>query len=943
MSSQYKAQIDSSGLFGGNAAYIEALYEDYLADPQSVGPEWQKYFATIRGDADNERSRLDVQEKFEALAQMPFAVSAGGGEGDAAKQIAVRSLIRDFRHRAHWGADVDPAKIRDRRVLPECQIEYHGLDKNDLEQTFFVDGAFGEENMKLADLLKKLENTYAGHIGLEVAHVNEVAERKFFFDALESAEKHFGFDGDKRKLLLEKLVAADGMEKYLHKRYVGQKRFSLEGGDGLIPLTYEIIRYLGGEGTEEIGIAMAHRGRLNMLINILGKSPQSLFDEFDGKYEPAANRSGDVKYHMGYSSRVTYGENTVDLTLAYNPSHLEFVNAVQMGSTRARLERLRQEKFRDKSIRDIANKAVPILIHGDAALAGQGVNQEVLQLSQLRGYQVGGAIHIVVNNQIGFTTSNLLDARSSMYCTDIAKSIQAPILHVNGDDPEALAFAGILAAKYMLEFKKDIFIDLVCYRRLGHNEADEPSATQPMMYQKIRKHPVPAEVYAKRLEADGVIAAGDYAKMQEDYRSRLEAGNPVAEPIKIDRNDALAREWYALREENWDATVDTTFDIKRLSELGAKIFSVPEGFVPHKIVEKMLETRRDMSAGNQDLDWGTAENLAYATLLDQGYQVRVSGEDCGRGTFSHRHAVIHDQNTGESYTALAHIADDQPTVRVIDSLLSECGVLGFEYGYSTAEPKGLIIWEAQFGDFANGAQVIIDQFIASGETKWDRFSGLVMLLPHGYEGQGPEHSSARLERYLQLCAKDNMQVCVPSTPAQVYHMLRRQVLRNFRKPLIVMSPKSLLRHKLAVSSLDELANGRFHEVIGETDALDKSKVKRVIMCSGKVYYDLLQKRREEGKNDVALIRIEQLYPFPVKALGAELAQYPADAQLVWCQEEPRNQGAWHQIYESLMDAVPEGRRVFYIGREESASTAAGYAKVHAVEQADLVEQALNLS
>ncbi|MDO5091057.1 MAG: 2-oxoglutarate dehydrogenase E1 component [Cardiobacteriaceae bacterium] len=942
MSSQYKAQKDSSGLYGGNAAYIEALYEDYLADAQSVSPEWQQYFAAIKGDAGSERSRLDVQEKFEALAQMPFVASASGDGANAAKEIAVRALIRDFRHRAHWGADVDPANIRERRELPECKIEYHGLDQSDLAETFFVDGAFGQENMTLAALLDKLQHTYASHIGLEVAHVNDVAERKFFFDELEKAGKNYGFSDAERKRFLEKLVAADGMEKYLHKRYVGQKRFSLEGGDGLIPLTYEIISYLGKHGTEEIGIGMAHRGRLNMLINILGKSPQSLFDEFDGKYEPAANRAGDVKYHMGYSSRVTYDGNDVDLTLAYNPSHLEFVNAVQMGSTRARLERLRQEKYRGKSIRDIANKAVPILIHGDAALAGQGVNQEVLQLSQLRGYQVGGAIHIVVNNQIGFTTSNLLDLRSSMYCTDIAKSIQAPILHVNGDDPEALAFAGILAAKYMLEFQKDIFIDIVCYRRLGHNEADEPSATQPMMYQKIRKHPVPAQVYAQKLEAEGVIAAGDYEKMQNDYRARLEAGNPVAEPVKIDRNDALAQEWYALREQDWSAPVDTTFPRERLAELGAKIFSVPEGFVPHKIVDKMLETRREMSAGKQDLDWGTAENLAYASLLDQGYQVRVSGEDSGRGTFSHRHAVIHDQNTGDSYTPLAHISDNQPTVRVIDSLLSECGVLGFEYGYSTAEPKGLVIWEAQFGDFANGAQVIIDQFIASGETKWDRFSGLVMLLPHGYEGQGPEHSSARLERYLQLCAKDNMQVCVPSTPAQVYHMLRRQVLRKFRKPLIVMSPKSLLRHKLAVSSLDELANGRFHEVIGEIDALDNNKVKRVILCAGKVYYDLLQKRRDEGKNDVAIIRVEQLYPFPVDALRAEIEKYPADAQIFWCQEEPRNQGAWHQIYESLMDAVLEGRRVSYVGREESDSTAAGYAKVHAVEQAALVEQALDL-
>lgn len=942
MSGSYQAKKASSGLSGGNAEYVEALYEQFLDDPDSVTEAWRKYFTELKQDS-HEVSRLEVQERFEILGQMPAASFAGGGESQ--KQMGVRKLIHAYRLRGHRKADIDPIHLREPHDVPECTLEYNGLDKSDLETTFAVDNAFGRSEMKLKDLIAELEAAYASHLGVELAHVWEIDERRWFFDRLEKHTKDYGFSKEEKKVFLERLVAADGMEKYLHKRYVGQKRFSLEGGDALIPLTQNLVDHLGHHGTEEIGIAMAHRGRLNMLINIFGKNPQMLFDEFDGKLQPAANRSGDVKYHMGFSSRIEIEGKEVDLSLAYNPSHLEFVNAVQLGSTRARLERRRHSSDPDSLLLEIANKAVPILIHGDAALAGQGINQEALQLSQLRGYQVGGSIHIAVNNQIGFTTSNLKDSRSSMYCTDIAKSIQAPVLHVNGDDPEAVVFAGKLAADYLLKFQKDIFIDLVCYRRLGHNEADEPSATQPKMYEKIRKHPVPAEVYANRLVAEGVIGESDYKAMQDDYRQRLESGERVAPAKEIDSNarDELYLEWSELRDQDWSKPVDTTYSAEKIAALGKQIFTAPEDFNVHPIVKRMLDTRLKMVDGEQVFDWGTAENLAYATLLDQGYQVRVSGEDCGRGTFSHRHAVLHDQKTGESYLPLAHIKEDQPSCRIIDSLLSEVGVLGFEYGYATAEPKGLTIWEAQFGDFANGAQVIIDQFIASGETKWGRYCGLVMLLPHGYEGQGPEHSSARLERYLQLCAKENMQVCVPSTPAQVFHMLRRQVLRGFRKPLVVMSPKSLLRHKLAVSSMEDLANGHFEEVIPEIDDIATDKVRRVVMCAGKVYYDLLQKRREENIDDIAIIRVEQLYPFPVKQLQELLSGYSKDAELLWCQEEPRNQGAWHQIYESLLEAVPEGRRVYYVGREESASTAAGYAKVHAAEQAALVDQALDIA
>ncbi len=765
MTTSFKDFKQSSGLYGGNASYVEELYEQYLQNPQAVSEYWQRYFSTIKADSSSEVSRLAVQEKFAYLAQLP-AATGGVDSVEMQKQIAVLNLIAAYRYRAHRSAEVDPVGIRERRGMEEFEIKRYGLDENDLNKTFQVDGAFGQQQMTLKTLIAKLEKTYNHHIGLEFGHVWEKEEHDWFIEQMEATAGEFNFSAKQKERLLKQLVRADGLEKYLHRRYVGQKRFSLEGGDALIPLTQAIIDILSDRETEEVGIAMAHRGRLNMLINILGKTPQALFDEFEGKFEPAKNRSGDVKYHMGFSSRMQTDKGTLDISLAYNPSHLEFVNAVQMGSTRARLERQRM-KEKEKSanevnILEVANRAVPILIHGDAALAGQGINQEVLQLAQLRGYQVGGSVHIVVNNQIGFTTSNLEDARSSMYCTDIAKSTQVPVFHVNGDDPEAVVFAGRLAIEYLLRFQKDVFIDLVCYRRLGHNEADEPSATQPIMYQKIRNHPVPAEVYAQKLLEEGIIEKQTLQTLQEDYQERLANGESVALAEQIDENkDKLAQEWKALRHQDWEKAVDTKVDLARLQALGEKTFSAPESFKAHKIVNKILATRRDMIAGKQALDWGAAENLAYATLLDEGYLVRLSGEDSGRGTFSHRHAVLHDQETGESYLPLAYLKDNQPSVRVIDSLLSEMGALGFEYGYATAEPKGLIVWEAQFGDFANAAQVIIDQFIASGETKWGRYCGLVMLLPHGYEGQGPEHSSARLERFLQLCAKDNMIVAMP--------------------------------------------------------------------------------------------------------------------------------------------------------------------------------------
>lgn len=938
--SQYQTQRQSAHLYGGNAAYIEDLYEQYLADETSVNEAWQRYFASF-GGREGEVSRLLVQERFEQLAQLPVFAEGSASDADIAKQIGVLSLIAAYRARGHQAAELCPIALRERKPVPDLELAYHGLNEQDLNREFHVGSVIaGATQMKLKDLLVYLKKSYTTHIGAEINHIHNTDERRWLETELEKAAtlRDYGVNSEQKREILQQLVAADGMEKYLHKRYVGQKRFSLEGGDGLIPMMEALIQRLGKNGTKEIGIAMAHRGRLNMLINILGKRPADLFDEFDGKFKHMSG-SGDVKYHMGFSSAVETEGGAVDLSLAYNPSHLEFVNPVVQGSVRARLDRRMHAEGAEKVL-SVSNHAVAIQIHGDAAFAGQGIIQETLQLSQVRGYRIGGSVHIIVNNQIGFTTSNLLDARSSMYCSDAVKIVQSPVLHVNGDDPEAIVFVSQLAAEYLRKFQKDIVIDLVCYRRLGHNEADEPAATQPMMYKKIRAHDVPAQVYAKRLEAENVIGANVYEEWVEHYRQRLEAGESVARPRPITEEDPLAKAWRALRHQDWEAPVNTRYSAERLSALGQKIFTVPEGFKLHPIVGKVYETRLDMSAGNQPLDWGCAENLAYASLLQQGYSVRVSGEDCGRGTFSHRHAVVHDQNTGESYMPLAHIADTQPMVRVIDSILSENAVLGFEYGYSTSEPNGLVIWEAQFGDFANGAQVIIDQFIASGESKWGRYSGLVMLLPHGYEGQGPEHSSARLERYLQLSAENNWQVVVPTTPAQIFHVLRRQLLREFRKPLVVMSPKSLLRHKAAVSDLYELAEGSFQNVIGDA-VVNPKEVKRIVITSGKIYYDLAQKRDELGLKHIAILRVEQLYPFPADELKALLSQYPDNVELVWAQDEPRNQGAWRSIYEWIEPAVG-GRRLQYAGRAESASTAAGHYKTHNVEQEQVIQSALGI-
>ena len=931
----------SSPLFGGNAAFIEELYESFLSDPESVSENWRQYFRNLQSQTQGARdvAHGPIRDSFAHLALQP---QAGVGRARALspvaaeKQASVLRIINAYRTRGHKAADLDPLRLRDRPPVPELDPGYHGLSEADMDSLFNTGSLVASSQWSLREILDLIRDVYVGTIGSEYMHINDTAEKRWIQKRLEGQRARLDLDAGQRRELLRWLVAAEGLERYLHTRYVGQKRFSLEGGESLIPMMDEIIQLAGAQGVREIVIGMAHRGRLNVLVNIIGKAPSELFEEFEGKRRVAESSTGDVKYHMGFSSDVETPGGTVHLALAFNPSHLEIANPVVEGSVRARMERRRPPGAEFPPL----NAVMPLLIHGDAAFAGQGVNMETLQFSQVRGYRTGGTMHIVINNQIGFTTSNPLDTRSALYCTDVAKMVQAPIFHVNGDDPEAVLFVTRLALEYRMTFNKDVVIDMICYRRLGHNEADEPAATQPMMYKKIRARKTTAALYAEKLIAEGVIAEAEFHDMQTKYRDDLDAGHQVSRPTQPHVKGPHSVDWSAFKNEDWSLPVDTTVSLETLRELSEQLLKVPEGFEMHPRVAKIMDDRRKMAAGALPLDWGFAENLAYATLLKQGYQVRISGQDCGRGTFFHRHSVLHNQKDGSSYTPLANLYPGQPTFFVIDSILSEEAVLGFEYGYTTAEPNGLVIWEGQFGDFANGAQVVIDQFISSGQTKWGRLCGLVMLLPHGFEGQGPEHSSARLERYLQLCAENNIQVVVPSTPAQCFHMLRRQILRPFRKPLIVMSPKSLLRHRLAVNSLEDLTEGRFQEIIGEIDPHDPAQITRLVFCGGKVYYDLLEARRERKLEQVAIIRIEQLYPFPQALYGQQLERYPNVTDIVWCLEEPKNQGAWYQSLHHLERGLQPHQTLHYAGREPSASPAVGYYSVHVEQQQTLVNQAL---
>ena len=926
----------STPLSGGNAPFVEALYEQFLADPQSVDPAWRDYFVRLRDGAGAEQVHSTVQAGIIQRAGKPrLAAGATGAltNGAAAKQGAVSRLVQIYANRGHLIAKLDPLGLQKRERPRVLELGYFGLTEADLD-TEFLTGSRPSElapKLKLRELIAQLEYAYCGTIGAEFAHVSDTEERLWLQDEYLRGRLTGKLTTDEQKNLLWQLSAAEGLERYLHTKYVGQKRFSLEGGDSLIPLMDDLVQVGGQQGIEECVIGMAHRGRLNVLVNVLGKSPSVLFNEFEGKYDTAHMQgSGDVKYHKGFSSDLRTPGGNVHVALAFNPSHLEVVNPVVEGSVRAR-----QERRGDAS----GARVLPLLIHGDAAFAGQGVVMETLQLSQARAFFTGGSVHIIINNQVGFTTSDPHDARSTMYCSDVAKMLETPIFHVNSDDPEAVVFVTRLALAYRQRFHKDVVIDLVCYRRHGHNEADEPAATQPVMYQVIRKHPTTRKIYADRLVAQGVLTDAEAAAMTESYRQGLDEGRPQARASLGMIGNKYTVDWSKYLANDWSERVKGGSNMARLKSLGARIVSFPENFALHPRVTQVMANRVKMIAGELPLDWGCAETLAYASILEEGNSIRFTGQDAGRGTFFHRHAVLHEQATGARYIPLQHIAERQPSFQITDSVLSEEAVLGFEYGYSTTDPSALVIWEGQFGDFVNGAQVIIDQFISSGEAKWGRLCGLTLLLPHGYEGQGPEHSSARLERFLQLCAENNMQVCVPSTPAQMYHMLRRQILRSLRKPLIVMTPKSLLRHELAVSSLEDLANGEFVTVIDEIDKLQSASVRRVVLSSGKVYYDLLKARRASGNVDVALVRVEQLYPFPVQEMEAVLARYPNAREVVWCQEEPQNQGAWYQIRHRLSTLVGK-RELLYAGRAPAAAPATGIGKIHEAEQRGLIEAAL---
>lgn len=936
MSKLIKLFQDSSSLYGSNASFIENLYERFLEDPESVEPSWQAHFETIHQGSNYETPHSPVVERFAQLAiKSPnrLAQLQGFTQESVQKQSAVARLINHYRVRGHQIANNNPLGTTT-PIPPDLDPSYYGLAEPDMDTLFDTGALYGIDRLPLRDIISSLKEIYCGSIGSEYMHIVDTQIRRWLISRLESSKTNLVIDADKKRLTLKLLTAAEGIETHLQNKFVGQKRFSLEGGEALIPILDELIQCAGAKGVKELVIGMAHRGRLNVLVNILGKSPASLFDEFVGKSKPSPGvKSGDVKYHMGFSSDVGTEGGAVHLTLAFNPSHLEIINPVVEGSVKAR---------QDRSGNNGKQTVIPILIHGDAAFSGQGIVMETLNMSQTRAFSTGGTVHIVINNQIGFTTSNPQDARSTLYCTDIASMIHAPVFHVNGDDPEAVLFVTKLALDFRMLFQKDVVIDLICYRRLGHNEADEPATTQPLMYKKIRTHKTTRKLYAEKLISEGVITPEQSLLMEQDYQNLLEAGEVVSRPVLSGDHYLYSTQWNQFLNNSWDAPCDTSITMEQLRFCNEKMQQLPVGFELHPRVAKVMENRRKMAAGAMPLDWGFAENLAYGTLAMEKYHIRLTGQDVGRGTFVHRHAVLHNQINNNTYIPIENIAEDQGQVQIFDSLLSEAGVLGFEYGYSTTTPHTLVVWEAQFGDFANGAQVVIDQFISSGETKWGRLCGLVMLLPHGFEGQGPEHSSARLERYLQLCAEHNMQVCNPTTPAQIFHLLRRQMIRFYRKPLIVMSPKSLLRHKLAVSTLEDLTTGQFQPVIGEQDYHNPKKITRLVFCSGKVYFDLLEARREDKDTlkHVAIARLEQLYPFPSDLFKAEIASYTHLKEFVWCQEEPKNQGAWYNSNHHFIDSLDPRISVTYAGREASAAPAVGKFHVHIEQQKAVVHDAL---
>ena len=939
--SVYSAYLGNTFLFGGNAPYVEEMYENYLDNPGSVPDTWRDYFDALQhvpaADGSNARdvAHLPVVNAFAQRAKLggTRVVLASADAEMGRKRTAAQQLIAAYRNVGQRWSDLDPLKRTARPAISDLDPAFYGFGDADQETVFDTSNTFfGKNTMSLRELLNALRETYCGTVGAEFMYATDQDEKRWWQQKLESVRSKPNFNAEKKKHILGRLTAAEGLERFLHTKYVGQKRFSLEGGESFIAAMDELIQSAGAQGVQEIVIGMAHRGRLNVLVNTMGKQPKDLFAEFDHT-APEELTAGDVKYHQGFSSDVSTPGGPVHLSLAFNPSHLEIVNPVVQGSVRARMDRRSDPQ---------GKQVLPVLVHGDAAFGGQGVNQETLALAQTRGYTTGGTVHIIINNQIGFTTSDPRDMRSSAFCTDIVKMVEAPVLHVNADDPEAVVLATQFALEYRMKFSKDVVVDIICFRKLGHNEQDTPSLTQPLMYKKIGAHPGTRKLFADKLTAQG-LGEGLGDEMVKAYRAALDEGRHTSDPVLTNFKTKFSVDWAPFMGKKWTDVGDTALPMAEWKRLAERMTKLPESVTPHQLVRKVYDDRAAMGRGEIPVDWGMGEHMAFASLVASGYPVRLSGEDSGRGTFTHRHAVIHDQNREKwdvgTYVPLQNVADGQAPFVVIDSILSEEAVLGFEYGYASNDPSTMVIWEAQFGDFANGAQVVIDQFIASGEVKWGRVNGLTLMLPHGYEGQGPEHSSARLERFMQLAADTNMQIVQPTTASQIFHVLRRQMVRNVRKPLIIMTPKSLLRNKDATSPLSEFTRGGFQTVIGEIAELKAEKVKRIVVCSGKVYYDLVKKRTERGADDVAIVRIEQLYPFAHKAFGNEIKKYPNATEIVWTQDEPQNQGAWFFVQHYIHENMVEGQKLGYSGRAASASPAVGYSHLHQEQQKALVDGA----
>ncbi|MCZ6886405.1 MAG: 2-oxoglutarate dehydrogenase E1 component, partial [Alphaproteobacteria bacterium] len=949
---------ENSFLFGANSGFIEEIYGRYLKDPGAVDAQWGQFFAGLEDDVTEalreiegaswapRRRRAAPVAPAAAPEEAPDEAAAGAPVSAQAVRAAtldsIRALmmIRAYRVRGHLEANLDPLGLESREPHPELDPSSYGFSDADLEREIFIDYVLGLERATLREILDVVRTTYCGKIGVEFMHIQVPEEKGWIQEQVEGSRGGDALSTERKHYTLDHLIRAQEFEKFLNVKYTGTKRFGVDGAETMITALEEIIHSASKCGVEEIVLGMPHRGRLNVLANIMGKPYTAIFSEFQGHatHPEDVQGSGDVKYHLGTSGDREFEGRNLHLSLNHNPSHLEAVDPVVVGKVRAKQAQRGDDK---------RDKVMGILMHGDAAFAGQGLVAETFTFSGIKGYRSGGTVHLIVNNQIGFTTAPRF-SRSSPYPSDLAKVVQAPVLHVNGDDPEAVAFVARIATEYRFKFKKDVVIDLFCYRRFGHNESDEPSFTQPLMYRKIAKHPSMVEIYGKRLVDEGLVTEGEIEDKVDTFRKSLEADFEAAKTYKPNKADWLEGAWTGFEVASGEKRRgDTVVDMGTLRAVGKALTEIPEDFNHHPRITRQLKTKAKMFETGQDIDWATAEALAFGTLVNEGTPVRLSGQDSGRGTFSHRHSVLVDQVSEERFIPLSNISPDQARFEVIDSPLSEASVLGFDYGYSITDPNSLVLWEAQFGDFANGAQVVIDQFISSGEAKWLRMSGLVMLLPHGYEGQGPEHSSARLERYLQNCGEDNWQVVNCTTPANYFHVLRRQVRRTFRKPLVVMTPKSLLRHKLCISALGDMGPGtNFHRVLGETDPLvADAKVRRVVLCSGKVYYDLVAARRERGIDDIAIVRVEQLYPFPINSLTAELSRY-VNADLVWCQEEPWNMGAWSYMDRRIEDLLRhldiKANRPGYAGRAESAATATGLLRRHNREQAALMDEALTI-